>query len=83
MKKFLSTIIALISILCFGLVSACTPADPTPPPSGTASLTYKVQNDGTYFVKGISDTTQDIVVPATYKGKAVTGIADYAFENNY
>ena len=79
MKKFLSILLAMACLLCVGLVSAC---GETPPPP-TASLTYKLQSDGTYFVKGITDATEDIVIPATYEGKAVTGIADYAFENNY
>ena len=83
MKRFFSILIAIVCILSLGLVCGCQQSTPPEEPSGTASLTYKVQSDGSYFVKGITDSTQDIIVPATYKGKAVTGISDYAFENNY
>jgi hypothetical protein len=46
-------------------------------------MAYTLQGDGTYYVSGrgaVTDT--DIVIPNSYKGVAVTGIADNAFQKD-
>ena len=46
-------------------------------------LVYELLDDDTYQVKGIGTCTdKEMGIPSTYKGKAVTSIADYAFAGN-
>ncbi len=46
------------------------------------ALAYELNEDDTYTVTGIGAiTSQVVVIPAEYNGKAVTAIAAYAFEN--
>ena len=50
---------------------------------GTDGLEYYPLPDGTYAVaKGNTIYLEEIVIPATYKGKAVTVITESAFENS-
>ena len=43
-------------------------------------LAFHLQDDGTYLVScGNADYLSNIVIPATYKGSAVVGVAEYAF----
>ena len=47
---------------------------------GSTSLKYAQNNDGTYRVTGKGTCTdKDLVIPATYNGKAVTAIGNSAF----
>lgn len=56
--------------------------DPIPVKSeGTEGLEYDEVN-GEYFVSGYTGTETDIVIPATYRGKAVVGIYNDAFAGN-
>ena len=58
------------------------PEETTQKPEGTEGLEYYPLPDGTYAVGG--GTTKyltEIVIPATYKGKAVTVIQESAFAN--
>ena len=43
---------------------------------------YILQPDGTYFFNDVNGSATKVIIPATYKGKAVTGIASGAFKNN-
>ena len=82
MKRLISIILALLCTVCVGsFLTACK--EPEPEPSGTASLTYKIQKDGTLFVRSITDDTENVVIPEKKDGKLVTGICDRAFANNY
>ena len=50
---------------------------------GTDGLEYYLLSDGTYAVaQGSTMYLEEIVIPATYKGKAVTAIKQRAFENS-
>lgn len=47
-------------------------------------LEYGLNDDGTYYLKGIGKCTDaDIVVPVTYNGTPVTAIGHCAFMSNY
>jgi len=48
---------------------------------GTAGLVYKLQSNGTYSVTGYNGTATEVVIPATYEGKAVTSKVESAFRN--
>ena len=76
MKKFLSLLLALVSVftLCFTL-TACGDGS-------TKSLTYELLEDGTYCVTGITGTDTKVVVPEKKDGKSVTQIGEDAFRNN-
>ena len=60
-----------------GVCTVCGEKQPTD------GLRYILNSENTaYGVKGIGTATDvNIVIPATYNGKPVTGIASYAFEN--
>ncbi|MFI3228824.1 MAG: leucine-rich repeat protein [Bacillota bacterium] len=45
-------------------------------------LVYEEVEDGTYYVVGYTGLMPNVVIPATYNDKAVTGIATGAFMNN-
>ena len=50
------------------------------PALGTLELT--LLEDGTYSVRASTDNiSEEIIIPSTHNGKAVTQIADYGFEN--
>ena len=54
--------------------------DPTADPEEKAPLVYKLLSDNTWEVSGVPYGTSDtIVIPASYEGKAVTKIAYNAF----
>ena len=49
-----------------------------------SDLIFEIQSDGTYALTYcLMDASNDIVIPETYKGKAVTKIGDNAFKNCY
>lgn len=48
---------------------------------GTAGIKYKLNEDNTYIITGYEGTDRYVVIPKKYKGKAVTAIADGAFED--
>ncbi len=87
MKKFLALILsALLAIMC-GAFMACTPADPGNGGggggggSGESLLSFESKFGGScYYVTGIgTETSTDIVIPATHNNKPVKGISDNAF----
>lgn len=85
-KRMLSALLALL--LCLTLASCSVFAseqsnDETEAPQATAGLAYELTSDGeSYICTGIGSASKtDIVIPATYKGKPVTMIANGAFYN--
>ena len=77
--KFLLVFLTALSMLCgvLGLVGC----DQTKPVASSEGLKYRLLDDGTYHVSGLGSCKDtDIVIPATYIGKAVTGIAFKAFD---
>ena len=52
--------------------------------TGTETLKYEDRNDGTVWVKGISDSSETtVIIPKkTSSGKTVSGISSDAFKNN-
>lgn len=77
MKKFLSILLALVSLLTLSFsLTACGEE------KGTESLTYQEQSDGTLYVTGINDGTEKVVVPSKKDGKVVSGIEEDAFRGN-
>jgi hypothetical protein len=73
--KILALIIALIT--CASCFVACSEE------KYSQGLEYSLSNDGTnYCISQIGACTDvDIVIPSTYEGKTVIGIADYAFRD--
>ncbi len=54
--------------------------DPEPGPIPTEGLSYTLLDDDTYEVSvGTATEEEEIIIPATYEGKAVTSIARQAF----
>ena len=80
MKKRLLLILSLILVVCFSafVLTACgKDEDTTENPQG---LDFYLKDDGTYAVGvGTAIYLSTITIPKTYKGKAVTEIAKYAF----
>ena len=50
--------------------------------SATPVLKFEENSDGGYTVVGMNKGVRNLVIPAEYKGKPVTRIARYAFDNN-
>ena len=71
MKRFLTIFLSLIMML--GLTVAFNAGCKEP---------YILQPDGTYFFNDVDVSATKVIIPASYKGKAVTGIASGAFKNN-
>ena len=75
MKKFLCVLLSLLCVFALSInLTACGDNN-----EGTAGLKYELQDDGTYFVSGIDTKTENIVIPSSYNGKQVTGVAEDAF----
>jgi len=76
-------IVAFAAIMVF-LFAACQ-NDPDPgntPGTNPGGLEFSLNNDtDAYSVTGYTGTSSDVVIPATYNGKPVRSIGDYAFEN--
>ena len=77
MKKFLSILLALVSVITLSFTLTACGDDP-----GTESLTYETQSDGTLYVTGINDGTEKVIVPGKKDGKVVSGIGEDAFRSN-
>lgn len=72
MKKLLSILLTItLTLTASVLLTAC----------GDTKLSY-VEEDGDYYVSGILENAQKVVVPETYEGKAVVGIYEDAFTSN-
>lgn len=51
--------------------------------TGSVGLSYSLNGDGSYWVTSVGECTDtEVVIPAHYNGKAVTGIAEEAFAYN-
>ena len=51
--------------------------------TGSVGLSYSLNGDGSYWVTSVGECTDtEVVIPAQYNGKAVTGIAEEAFAYN-
>lgn len=75
MKKFLCVLLSLLCVFALSInLTACGDNN-----EGTVGLKYELQDDGTYFVSGIDTKTENIVIPSSYNGKQVTGVAEDAF----
>lgn len=75
MKKLF--VIFITIVLSMLLLSFCTSA------ASESDLTFELSSDGNFYsVSFCSRSAQgDLSIPATYKGKPVTSVADYAFKN--
>lgn len=63
-------------------LTACAPEDGEKSEvQVTKGLAYSLLADGTYEVSMGSATGENIVIPSTYKGRAVTAIAEAGFQN--
>lgn len=61
-----------------GVCKDCGIKDPS---VASIGLEFTLQEDDTYYVSGIGTCTDvHIVIPSVYEGKAVTGVADDAFQ---
>lgn len=68
----ISTVIGLLGLLC--------PKTDTASAASESDLNFIEQSDGTYSVEAASlDISGDLVIPSTYKGKAVTKLEYCAF----
>ena len=97
MKALKKVLLGVLSLACVVTASvgltACNSAggttqeqentsETTEEQEGTEGLAYYLLPDGTYAVsQGTTTDLEEIVIPSTYKGKAVTMIADNAFED--
>ena len=76
MKKLIS--ICIVLILAIGILSSCNLSNTADEP--TEGLEFHLLDDGTYGVSaGDAKDTENIIIPSTYEGKAVTKIMDKAF----
>lgn len=74
MKKTSLLLPAFLVIMAAVSLTGCVDTEKLP-------LSYSENEDGTLTVSGRGrSTAKEIVIPAEYNGKAVTGIADFAFK---
>lgn len=88
--KHLVKLFALITALCFALLvfTACNdgnaeeelPKDTQITTPNSDRLQFSLKEDDTYEITGYYGTDLHIDIPATYEGKMVTSIGEYAFE---
>ena len=81
MKVLKKVLLGVLSLACVATVSVGFSGCQS---DATDGLIYYPLSDGTYAVaQGTAKYLEEIVIPSTYKGKAVTMIADSAFEKSY
>ena len=81
MKVLKKVLLGVLSLACVATASVGFSGCQS---DATDGLIYYPLPDGTYAVaQGTAKYLEEIVIPSTYKGKAVTMIADSAFEKSY